>query len=235
MSQKAKPHREVHRSGRSAWLRAAVLGADDGVVSTASLIVGVAASSASKGAVLVAGIAGLVAGALSMAAGEYVSVSSQRDAEQADIQREKSELAANAHHELRELAGIYEQRGVDAKLALRVAEQLSAHDRLAAHMRDELGLEAATLARPWQAAFVSAASFASLGAVPIVALSAAPESFRIGTVIVTGVVSLLALGALGAHLGGASKTRGAIRVASGGGLAMMITAGIGRLLSVVGL
>src|SRR5688500_2813888 len=151
MSHRPKAHREVHRSRRAGWLRAAVLGADDGIVSTASLIVGVAASDAPKGAVLVAGVAGLVAGAMSMAAGEYVSVSSQRDAEQADIQLEKSELVAHAQHELHELAGIYEERGLDADLALRVAEQLSAHDRLAAHMRDELGLEESSLARPLQA------------------------------------------------------------------------------------
>ena len=162
---------EMHRSGRAGWLRAAVLGSDDAIVSTASLMIGVAASSAPKVAILVAGVAGLVAGAMSMAVGEYVSVSSQRDAEQADIGLEKQELATEPQAELQELAMIYVKRGLEQDLAMKVAEQLSAHDRLGAHMRDELGIDQASLARPLQAAWISAASFASFAIVPILARS----------------------------------------------------------------
>ena len=233
MTQKSSGPRERHRRGREGWLRAVVLGADDGVVSVASLMIGVAAASAPNNAVLVAGVAGLVAGALSMAAGEYVSVSSQRDAEQAEIAREKEELAEDPKAELKELAGIYRKRGLDPALALKVAEQLSAHDRLAAHMRDELELHEATLARPVQAALVSAASFASLAVLPIAALLAAPASFRVPAMALTALVSLAVLGAVGGHVGGASTWRGAVRVAVGGGFAMVITAMIGRLLGVV--
>src|SRR5579862_1566703 len=169
----------VHRSHRAGWLRAAVLGADDAIVSTSSLMIGVAASSAPKGAVLLAGMAGLVGGAMSMAAGEYVSVSSQRDSEIADIETEKRELAREPAAELRELAGIYVKRGLDRDLAMKVAEQLSARDRLGAHVRDELGLDPSALARPMQAAWISAASFGSFALVPIAGLVLAPAWMRI--------------------------------------------------------
>jgi vacuolar iron transporter family protein len=222
--------REAHRSGRAGWLRAAVLGADDGVVSTASLMIGVAASSASKTAVLVAGVAGLVAGAMSMAAGEFVSVSSQRDAEEADIQLEQRELMADPKGEVRELEQIYRKRGLDAELAMKVAEQLTARDQLGAHLRDELGLVEESRARPLQAAVVSAASFACLGIIPIVALLFAPASLRIATVGTVALASLALLGALGGHLGGASMPRAALRVTIGGGVAMAVTALIGHLL-----
>jgi len=234
MSRRARTHREVHRAGKGAWLRAAVLGADDGVVSTASLVLGVAAASASKEATLVAGVAGLVAGALSMAAGEYVSVSSQRDAEQADVAREKHELATDPTGELKELAGIYRKRGLDADLAMRVAEKLSANDRLGSHLRDELGLDEARLARPIQAAAVSAASFSSLAIVPILTVLLAPESLRLVLVAAVCLVSLGALGAIGGYLGGASMTRASLRVMIGGGAAMAVTALIGHLLRVAG-
>ncbi len=234
MSRRARTHREVHRAGNGAWLRAAVLGADDGVVSTASLVLGVAAASASKEATLVAGVAGLVAGALSMAAGEYVSVSSQRDAEQADVAREKHELATDPTGELKELAGIYRKRGLDAELAMRVAEKLSANDRLGSHLRDELGLDEARLARPIQAAAVSAASFSSLAIVPILTVLLAPESLRLVLVAAVCLVSLGALGAIGGYLGGASMTRASLRVMIGGGAAMAVTALIGHLLRVAG-
>lgn len=225
-------HKERHRSGRAAWLRAAVLGADDAIVSTTSLMLGVAAAAASREAILIAGVAGLVAGSLSMAVGEFVSVSSQRDAEQADIEREKHELHASPDTELEELASIYERRGVDKELAHRVAEQLSAKDRLGAHMRDELGIEEATLARPLQAAWVSAASFATAGLLPIIALLLAPAALRIPVMAVLSLASLGALGAFGGYLGGAPKVRAALRVTIGGSLAMAVTAAIGRLLGV---
>jgi VIT1/CCC1 family predicted Fe2+/Mn2+ transporter len=221
---------EGHRSGREAWLRAAVLGSDDAIVSTASLMIGVAASSASKVAILVAGVAGLVAGAMSMAVGEYVSVSSQRDVEQADIGLEKKELETEPQAELQELAMIYVQRGLDKTLALQVAQQLSAHDRLGAHMRDELGIDQRSLARPLQAAWISALSFAVFSLVPIIALIIAPATLRIATVAVLSLVSLAALGTLGAHLGGAPLGRAALRVTLGGTLAMTVTAMIGRIL-----
>lgn len=220
---------------RGGWLRAAVLGADDGVVSTASLMIGVAAASASKEATLVAGIAGLVAGALSMAAGEYVSVSSQRDAEEADITREKHELASDPKGELAELAAIYRRRGLDAELALKVAEQLSAGEsRLTVHMRDELGLHEATMARPLQAALVSAASFAGLALLPVGALVVAPASTRIVAIALVSLVSLGLLGALGGRLGGAPMGRASVRVLLGGGMAMATTALIGHLLGLAG-
>ena len=233
-----RAHRERHLGDRSAWLRAAVLGADDGIVSTASLMIGVAAASASKEATLLAGIAGLVAGALSMAAGEYVSVSSQRDAEEADVTREKHELASDPKGELEELAAIYRKRGLDADLAMKVAEQLSAaptEDRLAVHMRDELGLDEATMARPLQAAVVSAASFAGLALLPVLALVVAPASFRIVAIAVVSLVSLGLLGALGGRLGGAPVGRASLRVLLGGGAAMATTALIGKLLGVAGI
>jgi VIT1/CCC1 family predicted Fe2+/Mn2+ transporter len=222
-------HRENHRSARAGWLRAAVLGSDDAIVSTASLMIGVAASAATEHSILIAGVAGLVAGAMSMAAGEYVSVSSQRDAEQADIDMEKRELATEPRAELRELATIYEKRGLEPALAMKVAEQLSKHDRLGAHMRDELGIDRATLARPLQAALVSAASFATFALIPILALLAAPVALRLPVVALASLASLGALGAFGGYLGGAPILRAAMRVTLGGGLAMAVTAAIGRL------
>jgi VIT1/CCC1 family predicted Fe2+/Mn2+ transporter len=210
-------------------LRAAVLGSNDAIVSTASLMVGVAASSASKGAVLVAGASGLVAGSMAMALGEFVSVSSQRDAERADVEREKRELSGQPLAELQELAAIYEKRGLRKGLALEVAEQLSAHDRLGAHMRDELGIVEAFLARPVQAAWISAASFSSFALVPIVALLLAPASLRIPAIGAVSLLSLAVLGAFGGHLGGAPLGRAALRVTLGGALAMALTAAIGHV------
>jgi vacuolar iron transporter family protein len=225
-------HPEAHRSGRAGWLRAAVLGADDAIVSTASLMIGVAASSADRAAILVAGVAGLVAGSMSMAVGEYVSVSSQRDAEQTDISREKRELADQPQAELDELARIYRQRGVEEDLARKVAEQLSSRDRLGAHLRDELGIDEAALARPLQAAWISATSFALFAIVPILALLVAPAPVRIVVISTLSLVGLAALGALGGHLGGAPLGRAALRVTLGGALAMAVSAAIGRLLGV---
>ncbi len=226
------PHREGHKSGRAGWLRAAVLGSDDAIVSTASLMLGVAAASASKEGILVAGVAGLFAGSMSMAVGEYVSVSSQRDAEQADIEREKRELADQPQAELHELAMIYVKRGLEKDLAMKVAEQLSASNRLGAHMRDELGIDQASLARPLQAAWISAASFAAFAVVPIVSLLVAPAPLRIPAIAAISLVSLAALGAFGGHLGGAPLVRASMRVTLGGALAMAVTAAIGRILGV---
>jgi len=209
-----------------------VLGSDDAIVSTASLMIGVAAASASKRAILVAGVAGLVAGAMSMAVGEYVSVSSQRDAEQADIGREKRELATDPQAELQELALIYEKRGLEKELAMKVAEQLSVRDRLGAHLRDELGINQASLSRPMQAAWISAASFAFFATIPIAALLVAPASLRIPLIAVLCLVSLAALGAFGGYLGGAPVGRASLRVTLGGALAMAVTALIGRILGV---
>jgi len=232
MTEKSRPrsksHHEVHRGNREGWLRAAVLGADDGIVSIASLMIGVAASDASAKAVMLAGVAGVAAGAMSMAAGEYVSVSSQRDAQDADIALEKRELAANPADELRELAGIYEKRGLDAELARRVAEQLSAHNRLDAHLRDELGLHETSRARPVQAALVSAFSFSSLALVPIAAHLLAPARFRIEVIAGAALVALGLMGALGGHIAGAPRGRAALRVLLGGGLAMAISAVVGH-------
>jgi VIT1/CCC1 family predicted Fe2+/Mn2+ transporter len=232
MSSKPRRHGESHRSARAGWLRAAVLGADDGVVSTASLMIGVAASSASEGAVLIAGAAGLVAGAMSMAAGEYVSVGSQRDSEEADQRLEERELRADPKGELRELEQIYRARGLDAELAMKVAAQLSSRDRLGAHLRDELGIVPSSLARPLQAAAVSGASFATFALVPLVTLLVAPASVRLAAIATTSLMSLAALGALGGYLGGAPMPRAALRVTIGGGLAMAITALIGHLLGI---
>ena len=223
---------ETHRSSRAGWLRAAVLGSDDAIVSTASLMIGVAAASASKEAILVAGVAGLVAGAMSMAVGEYVSVSSQRDAERADIQVEKGELARSPRLELRELAMIYMKRGIQKSLAMKVAKQLSAHDRLGAHMLDELGIKRATLSRPIQAAWISAASFATFALIPIAGLLVSPSTLHIPVIALLSLVSLAVLGALGAHLGGAPLGRASLRVTLGGTLAMTMTAIIGRILGV---
>jgi VIT1/CCC1 family predicted Fe2+/Mn2+ transporter len=223
---------EMHRSGRIGWLRAAVLGSDDAIVSTASLMIGVAAASAPKSAILVAGVAGLVAGAMSMAVGEYVSVSSQRDAEQADIRREKKEIATEPQAELQELAMIYVKRGLEKDLAMKVAEQLSAGDRLGAHLRDELGIDQTSLARPMQAAWISAASFAAFAVVPIVALLVAPAALRIPLIAALSLVSLAVLGGFGGYLGGAPLGRASLRVTLGGALAMAVTALIGRILGV---
>lgn len=231
-NRRSRLHRETHRSDRAGWLRAAVLGSDDAIVSTASLMIGVAASASSQEAILVAGVAGLVAGSMSMAVGEYVSVSSQRDAEQADIEREKQELGEQPQAELNELAMIYVKRGLDQNLAVKVAEQLSAHDQLGAHMRDELGIDPASLSRPMQAAWISAVSFATFAVVPIVALLVAPAALRIPAIGAVSLVSLAALGAFGGHLGGAPLARAALRVTIGGALAMAVTAAIGRILGV---
>ncbi len=224
---------EVHLSHRSNWLRAAVLGANDGILSTASLLLGVAASGASATAIVTAGIAGLVAGALSMAAGEYVSVSSQRDAELADLRLEERELRSHPDGELRELAGIYEQRGLPSTLAAEVAMTLSRQGALAAHARDELGFDAARMARPFQAAWTSALSFATGAALPLVAVAVAPASARAGVTVAVTLVALGLLGDLGARLGGAPRRRATIRVVAWGAGAMAITAGIGALVGAV--
>ena len=220
---------ETHRSGRIGWMRAAVLGADDGLISTSSLIVGVASAEPTRAAVLLAAVAGLVAGALSMAAGEYVSVSSQADTERADLAQERSELATAPDAERAELASLYVTRGLSLDLATQVADQLMAHDALGAHARDELGIRETTRPRPIQAAVTSAASFA-VGAAPP-ALLAALLSTRVLTVGVVGVTLglLLVLGGAAARLGGASLTRGALRVVFWGALAMACTAAVGRL------
>ena len=225
-------HRETHRSGRAGWLRAAVLGSNDAIVSTASLMMGVAASSAPRAAILTAGVAGLVAGAMSMAAGEYVSVSSQRDAEEGDIARERRELAHSPEAELEELTHIYVKRGLEPELARQVAVQLSERDTLGAHLRDELGIEQEGLARPLQAAWISALSFAVFALLPIAGLLIAPASLRMVSIAAVTLVSLAALGALGGWLGGAPMLRASLRVTIGGGLAMAVTAAIGRLLGV---
>jgi vacuolar iron transporter family protein len=225
---------EPHRSGRAGWLRAAVLGADDGIVSTASLVIGVAAAAASRNAVLLAGVAGLVAGATSMAAGEYVSVSSQRDAERADIARERSELAADPEAEWAELTEIYVRRGLDRALAATVAERLMAVDPLGSHVCDELGLQPGRLARPLQAAVVSAVSFAVGAALPLVLIVLAPINARIPVTALGALALLAVLGVIGARLGGARAGRAALRVTLGGGLAMGLTALIGQLVGATG-
>ena len=226
-------HRERHRSERIGWLRAAVLGANDGIVSTASLVVGVAAADTARQDVLIAGVAGLVAGALSMAAGEYVSVSSQADTEQADLERERQELATEPQAEEDELTGIYVRRGLEPGLARTVARQLTASGALAAHARDELGLTEELAARPLQAAFASAATFAVGAAVPILAILMAPVSALAVAVAAVSLVCLVALGATAAHVGGAPMEVGAARVAIWGVLAMLATAAVGRLFGTV--
>jgi vacuolar iron transporter family protein len=228
----AGSHGEPHRNTRAGWLRAAVLGADDAIVSTSSLMIGIAAAAASKQAVLIAGVAGLVAGAMSMAAGEYVSVSSQRDSELADIAIEKDELAREPKAELDELTMIYMKRGLDEDLARKVAKALSKRDRLGAHLRDELGIDPASLSRPMQAAWISAASFGSFALVPIGGLLVAPEGARIHVIAAVSLLSLSVLGALGGYLGGAPMLRAAARVTVGGVLAMAATAAIGCLFGV---
>jgi len=228
----ATRHREWHRTDRIGWLRAAVLGANDGIVSTASLILGVAAADATHGNVMVAGIAGLVAGAMSMAAGEYVSVRSQADSEQAALSLERAELAADDQGERRELAAIYVGRGLDPVLAKQVAQQLMAHDALGAHARDELGLSETLSARPIQAALASAASFAVGAAMPLLAVAAVSGSSLIPVVSGTSLVFLAILGGLAAHVGGASVMTAATRVTFWGALAMALTAGVGALFGV---
>jgi len=222
-------HGERHRSERIGWLRAAVLGANDGIVSTASLVVGVAAAAASRQEVLVAGVAGLVAGALSMAAGEYVSVSSQADTERADLTLEQSELASQPQAEEDELAAIYVKRGLEPPLARTVAQQLMAKDALAAHARDELGLSEELAARPLQAALASAATFSVGAGVPIVMVLFAPAGMLAVVVSVVSLVCLVALGAIAARAGGAPAATGAVRVAFWGALAMAATAAVVKL------
>lgn len=224
--------RERHSLGRTAWLRAGVLGANDGIVSTASLVIGVAAAGAGRGAVLTAGVAGLVAGAMSMAAGEYVSVSSQADAERADIARERKELEDDPEAEHRELAAIYVERGLDARLAGQVARQLAAKDALAAHARDELGISDLLRARPGQAALASAAAFASGAALPLLAAVFAPPDFAMTVVAGASLAFLAMLGAVAARIGGARISRGTLRVTFWGAFAMAVTAAIGRLFGV---
>lgn len=226
-------HLERHRTERIGWLRAAVLGANDGIVSTASLIVGVAAAHAGHGEILLTGVAGLVAGAMSMAAGEYVSVSSQADTEQADLARERNELATQPEFERRELAAIYVTRGLTPELAAQVAEQLTAHDALGAHAREELGVSAVLTARPVQAGLTSAATFAVGAALPLIAALTTPAPHVILVVAATSLVFLTGLGALSARTGGAPVGRASMRVAFWGALAMGLTAIVGRLFGTV--
>lgn len=225
-------YREHHKSHRSGWLRAAVLGANDGIVSTASLIIGVAAASASQEQVIIAGLAGLVAGAMSMAAGEYVSVSSQADTEKADLELEKQSLRENFDMERDELASIYEERGLDAELAQTVAQALMEHDALGAHARDEIGISETQAARPLQAAWSSAAAFTVGAALPLAAAATNPGSRQIAVVAAASLVFLAALGAVAARTGGAPVIPGATRVTFWGVLAMALTALVGRLFGV---
>ena len=227
-------HREFHRTDRIGWLRAAVLGANDGIVSTASLLIGVAAANASHAGVLVAGVAGLVAGAMSMAAGEYVSVHSQADTEAADLARERAELRADPAAEERELGAIYTKRGLTPALAHQVAEQLMAHDAIGAHARDELGISEAFSARPVQAAVASAASFAVGAALPLAVTALVPGPALIAWVAGTSIAFLALLGALSAQVGGAGVWPGVARVTFWGVLAMGITAGVGALFGAAG-
>ena len=220
---------ERHLAYRAGWLRAAVLGANDGILSTASLVLGVAAAGASRGAIVTAGVAGLVAGATAMAAGEYVSVSSQRDTEQADLALERRELAETPALERDELAAIWRERGLTDALADQVADELSAGDRLAAHARDELGIDPGNLAQPTQAAWTSALSFSVGAAVPLITVALAPAGARIAVVIAVTLIALLGLGIAGARIGGAPQRRAALRVAIGGAVAMGVTMGTGAL------
>ncbi|MDZ7662722.1 VIT family protein [Thiohalophilus sp.] len=226
-------HAEIHRSHRVGWLRAAVLGANDGIVSTASLIIGVAAANTAHEGVLLAGVSGLVAGAMSMAAGEYVSVSSQSDTENADLELERESLEEDIEFEKDELAAIYEGRGVEPLLAQKVAEQLMAHDALGAHARDEIGISKSGNARPVQAAFSSAGTFSIGAALALVVAWVAPVNLLILLVAVFSLVFLALLGGIAARAGGASITAGAIRVTFWGALAMALTAGVGRIFGVV--
>lgn len=225
-------HLESHRTHRIGWLRAAVLGANDGIVSTASLVLGVAAAGTSSRTILISGVAGLVAGAMSMAAGEYVSVSSQADTERADLDRERKELATDPKHELAELTAIYVRRGLDAKLAARVATQLTAHDALGAHARDELGISDTLAARPIQAGLASAGTFSAGAILPLLVVLLAPVSNLMWAVAGSSLLFLAFLGVLAARIGGASIMTSAARVTFWGALAMALTAGVGVLFGV---
>lgn len=222
-------HPETHRTHRISWLRAAVLGANDGIVSTASLIAGFAASNAAFNEIILAGVAGLVAGAMSMAAGEYVSVSSQADTEQADLARELRELHEDESHEKNELAAIYIQRGLEPGLAEQVAEQLMQHNALEAHARDELGISSTVSARPVQAALTSAATFAVGALIPLLVVLIAPVAYLLASVITSSLLCLALLGMLAAYTGGASRLKGACRVTFWGALAMGLTAAVGSV------
>jgi VIT1/CCC1 family predicted Fe2+/Mn2+ transporter len=222
-------HQSEHRTGRIGWLRPAVLGANDGIVSMASLLLGVAAAHSTHNGLMVAGVAGLVAGAMSMAAGEYVSVRSQSDTEQAEVEVERRHLQADPEYELEELTAIYVGRGLPAELAAQVADQLMKHDALGAHIRDELGFSHTVKARPIQAALASALSFAAGGMLPLITVIAAPQEFLLVVLSVTSLVFLAALGALAAYAGGASIVTGATRVTFWGALAMALTAGVGMM------
>jgi vacuolar iron transporter family protein len=225
-------HFELHKSHRIGWLRAAVLGANDGIVSTASLILGVASAQATPNAILLTGIAGLAAGAMSMAAGEYVSVSSQSDTESADLDREANELMTDPEHELKELQGIYMGRGLSEGLAHQVALELTAHDALGAHARDELGISDIVSAKPVQAALASAGTFAVGAALPLLVVLISPDQYLIATVAASSLIFLAALGGLAAKAGGASLWKGAARVAFWGALAMLVTGLVGKLFGV---
>jgi len=227
-------HQEVHRSDRAGWLRAAVLGANDGIVSVAGLVVGIAASGASASTILATGIAGTVAGAMSMAAGEYVSVQSQADTELADLAVEKRELHEDPHSELEELAAIYRQRGLSPALAHEVATQLTAHDALGAHARDELGITEELRARPMQAALASAGAFVSGAALPVLTALLAPHAIVGQATTVVTLLGLCLTGTLAAHAGGASRLRGALRVTFWGAIAMAAAALVGQLFNVAG-
>lgn len=229
----ARRDHHVHYSGRNSWLRAAVLGANDGILSTAGLLVGVAAAAASRSDLWVAGVAGLIAGAMSMAAGEYVSVSSQADSEKADLDVERRELAVNPEGERMELADIYVERGLDPELAQKVATQLTRHDALGAHVRDEIGLTPSGQARPVQAAMASASAFTVGALVPLVVSLASPMQWVASAVAVTSLIALASLGAVAAATGGASALRGAARVTFWGALAMAFTATVGKLFGAV--
>jgi len=225
-------HHEVHRTQRIGWLRAAVLGANDGIVSTGSLLIGVAAAQATHDQILITGIAGLVAGSMSMAAGEYVSVASQRDTQLADIAREREELASDPEYEHEELAGIYARRGLERGLAREVAVQLMKKDALGAHMRDELGISETVVANPLQAALTSAVTFATGAALPLAAAAFAPAELRVGTIAVCSLLFLGTLGGISARTGGAPALTAALRVTVWGAVAMAVTALIGSLLRV---
>lgn len=224
---KLRNHLETHRSSRIGWLRASVLGANDGIVSTASLIVGVAAAHSPRDQILISGVAGLVAGAMSMAAGEYVSVSSQADTEKADLARERMELATNLEFEREELAQIYVERGLEVGLARQVSEQLMAHDALGSHARDELGITDSFSARPIQAALASAGSFAVGAALPLLIVLVTADTHLVPVVVASSLICLAALGLFAARIGGASMSKSALRVCFWGAMAMSITAGIG--------
>jgi VIT1/CCC1 family predicted Fe2+/Mn2+ transporter len=230
---RARGH-EAHNLGRFAWLRAAVLGANDGIVSTASLIAGVAAAHAAHASILLAGVSGLVAGAMSMATGEYVSVHSQADSEAALQHQEKTELETDFAGEKRELTEIYVRRGLERPLAGEVADQLMAHDALGSHMRDELGLSATTKARPIEAAIASASSFAVGAAMPLLVAALAPPEYLLGATVAVSLLSLLCLGAVAAHVGGANRLTGALRVTFWSALAMAVTAAVGSLFAATG-